>query len=199
MGIYEVNNELLQELKNAKEQNADIITADTTVEKAKDLLQDLGKIVVNYQIDYDAYDKVEKEANQSKKTIKKSIDYYTREIEKLLHFLYGNNVEEARKQTKGFLSLRKSEQVYIPDEVKKELLKDEITLEMTDNSTGEIKDVTNDYLKRKVVLDINKTDIKKELEGNDIEAVFKNGNRVPIELQKKINIKVKFAQIERRG
>ena len=129
----------------------------------------------------------EKEIDKKKKSIVKSIDFLTELERRNVLAVYGDDIETAKKETKGFLSFRKSTSVNIPDGVK---INGDLKLEILDEETGEIKDVTKDYITEKTEWKINKSELSKVLKSGASISAITNDKELKIELEEKQNISI---------
>lgn len=91
-----------------------------------------------------------------------------------------------RKKTKGFLNFRKSKVVNTPNNID-EIISNDFTIEVINQETGEIEDMTDTLSKKSVSL--KRMDIKDILNNNQ-EVIIrdKDGKEYTINLEEKINI-----------
>lgn len=185
--IYKVDDEFLEMLEEAQESNiipsAEDCTKDEMLEKAKKISYVIG----NKKIKLESLKTLKKEIQQQIDSVTNAIDFLTDLQKRNILAVYGDDIQTAKKETKGFLNFRKSASVNIPDEVE---INGDLKLEKIDEETGEIVDVTKDYITEKTEWKINKAELSKTLKsGANISAITKD-KELKIELEEKQNISI---------
>lgn len=188
--LYEIDEQFLEELQKAQEENLLPNADGMEKEEILDRIKRRSYVIANKQAELKAIADLEKEIRQKKQTINNTIDFLKSADEKDLAYLCGDDIDKAKKLTKGFLTFRKSTSVSIPDELEQVLADEDIRLEKIDEETGEVIDVTEDYFSVTVNRKINKTDLKNELKYNTVNAVTKDGEEYKITLEEKNSMSI---------
>lgn len=188
--LYEVDEDFLNELQKAEEENLLPSGDDITKEEVKERIKKRSYVIANKTAELDALANLEKEIKQKKNTIKNTIEFLKQADEKDIYFLYGDDIDKAKKETKGYLNFRKSVVTDIPQEVEELINQDKISgFEITDTETGEVT-FSNEYIDVKVNRKIKKEELKKVLGNSEVKAVTTDGSEYKIQLKENINIKV---------
>ena len=191
--IYKVDDEFVEMLEEAQKNNTlpcaedtENCTKDEMLEKAKKI----SYVIANKKIKLESLKTLKKEIQQQIDSVTNAIDFLTDLQKRNILAVYGDDIQTAKKETKGFLNFRKSASVNIPDEVEIALANGELKLEKIDAETGEIIDVTNDYVTEKIERKIKKSELSKELKnGTSISAITKDGE-TKIDMEEKQSISI---------
>lgn len=188
--LYEVDEQFLEELKNAEEENLLPSGDYVTDEEVKERIKKRSYVIANKEAEITALVELATEIKQKVKTLNNSIKFLKQADEKDIYFLYGDDIDKAKKETKGYLNFRKSVVTDIPQEVEELINQDKISgFEITDIETGEVT-FSNEYIDVKVNRKIKKEELKKVLGNSEVKAVTTDGSEYNIQLKENINIKV---------
>ena len=188
--IYKVDDEFLEMLEEAQENNIIPSAEDCTKEEMLEKARKISYVIANKKIKLESLKSLKKEIQQQIDSVTNAIEFLTDLQKRNIFAVYGDDIQTAKKETKGFLNFRSSTSVNIPDAVEMALANDELKLEKIDAETGEIIDVTNDYVTEKTERKINKAELSKVLKsGASISAITEDGE-IEIELSKKQSVSI---------
>lgn len=177
--IYKVDDDFLEMLEEAQENNTLPCAEDTencTKDEMLEKIKKISYVIANKKIKLESLKTLKKEIQQQIDSVTNAIDFLTDLQKRNILAVYSDDIQTAKKETKGFLNFRKSASVNIPDEVEIALANGELKLEKIDTETGEIIDITNDYVTEKTERKIKKAELSKELKnGTSISAITKDG------------------------
>lgn len=188
--IYKVDDDFLEMLEEAQENNTLPCAEDTencTKDEMLEKTKKISYVIANKKIKLESLKTLKKEIQQQIDSVTNAIDFLTDLQKRNILAVYGDDIQTAKKQTKGFLNFRKSASVNIPDEVE---INGDLKLEIIDEETGEIVDVTKDYITKKTEWKINKIKLSNDLKsGANISAITKDAE-LKIEMEEKQNISI---------
>lgn len=188
--IYKVDDEFLEMLEEAQESNIIPSAEDCTKDEMLQKTKKISYVIANKKIKLESLKKLKKEIQQQIDSATNAIDFLTDLQKRNVLAVYGDDIQTAKKETKGFLNFRKSASVKIPDEVETSLINGDLKLEILDEETGEIVDVTKDYVTEKIERKINKSELAKTLKsGANVSAITKDAE-LKIEMEEKQNISI---------
>lgn len=185
--IYKVDDEFLEMLEEAQESNIIPSAEDCTKEEMLEKARKISYVIANEKIKLESLKTLKKEIQQQIDSVTNAIDFLTDLQKRNVLAVYGDDIETAKKETKGFLNFRKSTSVNIPDEVE---INGDLKLEILDEETGEIIDVTKDYITEKTEWKINKSELSKVLKSGASISAITNDKELKIELEEKQNISI---------
>lgn len=194
MELYEVNDEFIKKLAEQTEQginNAeDFIDSfeqfKLSEEEFLNKNKNISYVIANKKAELEVIKNHKKDILAKEKTLNNTIEYLSNLQERNITNYYNGDIELAKKKTKGFLNFRKSKVVNTPNNID-EIISNDFAIEVINQETGEIEDMTDTLSKKSVSL--KRMDIKDILNNNQ-EVIIrdKDGKEYTINLEEKINI-----------
>lgn len=195
MKLYEVNDEFIKTLEEQTEQGIDnmedfIDSFEQFKLSEKEFLEknkNISYVIANKKAELEMMKNHKKDIIAKEKSLNNTIEYLSNLQERNIINFYNGDIELAKKKTKGFLSFRKSQVVNTPNNLD-EIISNDFTIEVINQETGEIEDMTDVLSKTSVSL--KKMDIKDILKDKASEVLIKDkdGKEYTINLEEKINV-----------
>lgn len=195
MELYEVNDDFIKVLEEQVEQG--IEERETFIDSFEQFKlseeeflkknKAISYVIANKKAELEIIVNHKKDILAKEKSLKNTIEYFSNLQERNIIDYYDGDIELAKKKTKGFLSFRKSQVVNTPNNLD-EIISNDFTIEVINQETGEIEDMTDALSKTSV--SIKKMDIKDILKDKTSEVVIrdKDGKEYTINLEEKINV-----------
>ena len=195
MELYEINDEFVKKLEEQTEQGIDnmedfIDSFEQFKLSEKEFLEktkNISYVIANKKAELEMIKNHKKDIIAKEKSLNNTIEYLSNLQERNITNYYDGNIELAKKKTKGFLNFRKSEVVNTPNNID-EIVSNDFTIEVINQETGEIEDMTDTLSKTSVSL--KKIDIKDILKDKTSEVLIrdKDGKEYTINLEEKNNV-----------